>query len=109
MKEETTCFEKVISIERLMCSMGDGWGRISKTEYLLLWWLGRHGIYAAATVLLLVYVPSWLNLFIIIILAVHMYKLLRYGFYLIYDKRRNELQSNAKESKEEVFDEESAQ
>ena len=110
MKEEATCLERVISVERTMCSMGNGWGRISKTEYLLLWWVARHAIYAATTIFLLIYLPSWLNPVIIFILAIHVYKLFRFVFYFIYDKKKNTIHNKAGESKgEEEFDEESAQ
>ena len=108
-KQGNACFEKVLLVEKALCGMGDGWGRISKGEYLLLWWLLRHGLYAAATVLLIIYFPASLNLIIIIILFIHLYKLIRFAFYFVYDKRNKRIDEDVspKESTLERFDEES--
>mmetsp|Transcript_13065 Transcript_13065/g.15925 ORF Transcript_13065/g.15925 Transcript_13065/m.15925 type:complete len:116 (+) Transcript_13065:513-860(+) len=89
MKEES-CFEKTVAFERILCGIGNGWGYIAKTELLFAWWTLRHIIYFAVSALLAIFVPSSLFPLVIFFLAVHSYKLLRYGFYSVYDERKKD-------------------
>lgn len=97
MNTQRSCVDNAIAVERKLCEgMSDVWGRISKTEYLLLWWLVRHLAYGTATMALIVYVPSIMNPLVAIILIIHLYKFLRYAFYLVYDARKKKLEVGAK-------------
>jgi hypothetical protein len=81
------CGERSIAIERKLCGMGDGWGSFSKPHHLLIWWFVRHLVYVGAAALLVIYVPSSLNALVAFFMVVHLYKIIRYGFYYVYDQR----------------------
>ncbi len=101
MRTSESCVETCIAVEKRLCGIGDGWGRISGSMHLLLWWSFRHMVYLGASVLLVMYIPQSLLPLVVFFFVVHLYKFVRFGFYLAYDKKNEQKHGNiSKESKE---------
>jgi hypothetical protein len=85
---ESSCVsDKIIAFEKILCGMGDAWGYIKNSQYIALWWMIRHGMYAPIVLLLVVYVPESLTFLTVFFFVVHFYKLARFIFYSYYDNK----------------------